>query len=46
MLIPPGRREDVGTIRIDIAHIAAWWPARFETGEDADGDAAEEAPPA
>jgi hypothetical protein len=45
VLIPPGRREDVGTIRIDIAHIAAWWPARFETGEEADGDAAEEAPP-
>ena len=33
VLIPPGRREDVGTIRIDIAHIAAWWPARFDTGE-------------
>ena len=46
VLIPPGRREDVGTIRIDIAHIAAWWPAKFETGEDADASAAEEAPPA
>jgi hypothetical protein len=45
VLIPPGRREDVGTIRIDIAHIAAWWPARFETGEAAEGEAAEEAPP-
>ena len=45
VLIPPGRREDVGTIRIDIAHIAAWWPARFETGEEAAGDAAPEAPP-
>ena len=46
VLIPPGRREDVGTIRIDIAHIAAWWPARFETGDEVEGDAAEEAPPA
>ena len=46
VLIPPGRREEVGTIRIDIAHIAAWWPAKFETGEEADAGAAEEAPPA
>jgi hypothetical protein len=39
VLIPPGGREEVGTIRIDIAHIAAWWPARFET--TGPGDAGE-----
>lgn len=48
VLIPPGRREDVGTIRVDIRHVAAWWPARFETAEgeagadtDAEGGAGE-----
>jgi hypothetical protein len=45
VLIPPGRREDVGTIRVDMRHVAAWWPARFETappeGEEA-GEAAGE----
>jgi hypothetical protein len=44
VLIPPGRREEIGTIRIDIAHIAAWWPARFEATEpDAEAQAEAEA---
>jgi hypothetical protein len=46
VLIPPGRREDVGTIRVDIRHIAAWWPARFEAagaGEAGEGAGAPEA---
>jgi hypothetical protein len=46
VLIPPGRREDVGTVRVDIAHIAAWWPARFETGQEGEGDEAAGAEPA
>jgi hypothetical protein len=37
VLIPPGRREDVGTIRVDIRHVAAWWPARFEATGAGDG---------
>jgi len=36
VLIPPGRREDVGTVRVDMRHISAWWPAKFETTEDGD----------
>jgi hypothetical protein len=44
VLIPPGRREEIGTIRVDIAHIAAWWPARFEATEpDAEAHAEAEA---
>jgi len=47
ILIPPGRREDVGTVRVDIDHIGAWWPAQFETrdedGEDGGGGEAEAA---
>ena len=39
VLIPPGRREEIGTIRIDIAHVAAWWPARFEATEAGAGQA-------
>jgi hypothetical protein len=46
LLIPPGRREDVGTIRIDIAHIAAWWPAQFEAREPGEGDGEGEPPAA
>ena len=47
MLIPPGRREDVGTIRVDIRHVGAWWPARFEAAEgDEAPDAGGEARPA
>jgi hypothetical protein len=49
VLIPPGRREDVGTVRVDIRHIGAWWPAKFETtGPDAEGGegAGGEPPPA
>jgi hypothetical protein len=43
VLIPPGRREDVGTVRVDMRHIGAWWPAQFETtNEAAEGG---EAPP-
>lgn len=30
ILMPPGRREDIGTVRVDIDSIGAWWPARFE----------------
>jgi hypothetical protein len=53
VLIPPGRREDVGTVRVDMRHIAAWWPAKFEaTGEPgaeggvgAEGGGGGEAPP-
>jgi hypothetical protein len=43
VLIPPGRREEIGTIRIDIAHVAAWWPARFEATEPDAGEAPAEA---
>ena len=47
VLIPPGRREDVGTIRVDIRHVGAWWPARFEAAEgDEAPDAGGEARPA
>ena len=35
ILIPPGRREEVGTVRVDIERIGAWWPAQFETAEQA-----------
>jgi hypothetical protein len=35
VLIPPGRREDIGTVRVDIRHVGAWWPARFETTDRA-----------
>jgi hypothetical protein len=38
VLIPPGRREDVGTVRVDLRHVSAWWPAQFETTDGgADG---------
>ena len=37
ILIPPARREDVGTIRVDIRHVGAWWPARFETAQGDEG---------
>lgn len=46
LLIPPGRREDVGTIRVDIRHIGAWWPARFEAAGEREGGEAPEAGPA
>jgi len=36
VLIPPGRREDIGTVRVDMRHIGAWWPAQFETKNEAD----------
>jgi hypothetical protein len=47
ILIPPGRREDIGTVRVDIDRIGAWWPARFETapqegGDEGGGEAASE----
>ena len=46
VLIPPGRREDIGTVRVDIRHVGAWWPARFEAapegGTAAEGGAAPE----
>jgi hypothetical protein len=47
VLIPPGRREDVGTVRVDMRHVAAWWPAKFETKDEegANGEEAGEAPP-
>jgi hypothetical protein len=34
ILIPPGRREEIGTVRVDIDRIGAWWPARFETAPE------------
>src|SRR3954465_7190932 len=40
VLIPPGRREDVGTVRVDIRHLAAGGPARLEAAQE--GDAAPE----
>jgi hypothetical protein len=40
ILIPPARREDVGTIRVDIRHVGAWWPARFETAQGDEGSEA------
>jgi hypothetical protein len=44
VLIPPGRREDVGTVRVDLRHVSAWWPAQFETAEaGADGGEGAEA---
>jgi hypothetical protein len=45
ILIPPGRREEIGTVRVDIDRIGAWWPARFETAPEegaAEGGAADE----
>jgi hypothetical protein len=49
VLIPPGRREDVGTVRVDLRHVAAWWPAQFETTDGSEETAGEpgagEAPP-
>jgi hypothetical protein len=45
VLIPPGRREDVGTVRVDLRHVSAWWPAQFETTE-AGADGGEGAPAA
>jgi hypothetical protein len=39
VLIPPGRREDVGTVRVDIRHVGAWWPARFEATSPGDATA-------
>lgn len=47
IMMPPGRREDIGTVRVDIRSIGAWWPARFETGpqegaEEGSGDEASE----
>jgi hypothetical protein len=39
VLIPPGRREDIGTVRVDIRHVAAWWPARFEATESEEAPA-------
>jgi len=42
VLIPPGRREDVGTVRVDIDRIGAWWPARYQTTEEDTGGGAEE----
>jgi len=44
VLIPPGRREEIGTVRIDIRHVGAWWPARFEAASE--GDATAEGGPA
>jgi hypothetical protein len=46
VLIPPGRREDVGTVRVDMRHISAWWPAKFETTADGDAPAEAAEPPA
>jgi hypothetical protein len=39
VLIPPGRREDIGTVRVDVRRVGAWWPAKFEAqdGEGAQG---------
>jgi hypothetical protein len=34
VLIPPGRREEIGTVRVDIRHVGAWWPARFESAQE------------
>jgi hypothetical protein len=34
VLIPPGRREEIGTVRVDIRHVGAWWPARFESAPE------------
>jgi hypothetical protein len=34
IMMPPGRREDIGTVRVDIDRIGAWWPARFETAPE------------
>jgi hypothetical protein len=45
VLIPPGRREDVGTVRVDMRHISAWWPAKFETTTDGDAPAEGAEPP-
>jgi hypothetical protein len=45
ILNPPGRREEIGTVRVDIDRIGAWWPARFETAPEegaAEGGAADE----
>src|SRR3954451_18193859 len=44
VLIPPGRREDVGTVRVDIRHVAAWWPARFEAAPEGEATEGEPAP--
>jgi hypothetical protein len=44
IMMPPGRREDIGTVRVAIDRIGAWWPARFESApEDGGEDGAEEA---
>jgi hypothetical protein len=45
IMMPPGRREDIGTVRIDVRRVGAWWPARFETApeESAAEPGAEEA---
>ena len=40
ILMPPGRREDIGTVRVAIDRIGAWWPARFETAPDGGGEEA------
>jgi hypothetical protein len=45
VLIPPGRREDVGTVRVDLRHVGAWWPARFEAAREGEATAAGEAGP-
>ncbi len=43
IMMPPGRREDIGTVRVDIDRIGAWWPARFETSPEEGGEEGGEA---
>jgi len=45
IMMPPGRREDIGTVRVDTRRIGAWWPARFETAPE-EGAAEESGEPA
>jgi hypothetical protein len=46
VLIPPGRREEIGTVRIDIRHVGAWWPARFESAPSDEAAPGADAPEA
>jgi hypothetical protein len=45
VLIPPGRREDIGTVRVDIRHVGAWWPARFESASEDEAAPGDDAAP-
>jgi hypothetical protein len=37
ILIPPGRRDEIGTVRVAVDRIGAWWPAEIVASEDEAG---------